>query len=50
MVAFEVLMAMSMKTAVFWAVETCSLVEVYQSFRGPCCLHHRPYDEGTQDL
>jgi hypothetical protein len=26
--------------AVFWVVATCSLVEVYQRFRGPCCLHH----------
>jgi hypothetical protein len=26
--------------AVFWVVASCSLVEVYQSFRGPCCLHH----------
>jgi hypothetical protein len=28
-----------MKMAVFWVVEPCSLVEVYQRFRGPCCLH-----------
>jgi hypothetical protein len=27
--------------AVFWAVAPCSLVEVYQRFRGPCCLHHQ---------
>jgi hypothetical protein len=25
--------------AVFWIVAPCSLVEVYQHFRGPCCLH-----------
>jgi hypothetical protein len=25
--------------AVFWVVAPCSLVEVYQRFRGPCCLH-----------
>jgi hypothetical protein len=31
----------SMKMAVFWAVAPCSLVEVYQRFRGPCCLHHQ---------
>jgi hypothetical protein len=32
-----------MKTAVFWVVAPCSLVEVYQHFRGPCCLHnHHP--------
>jgi hypothetical protein len=27
--------------AVFWVVALCSLVEVYQRFRGPCCLHHQ---------
>jgi hypothetical protein len=26
--------------AVFWVVAPCSLVEVYQRFRGSCCLHH----------
>jgi hypothetical protein len=26
-----------MKMAVFWVVAPCSLVEVYQRFRGPCC-------------
>jgi hypothetical protein len=30
-----------MKMAVFWVVAPCSLVEVYQRFRGPCCLHHQ---------
>jgi hypothetical protein len=25
----------------FWVVAPCSLVEVYQRFRGPCCLHHQ---------
>jgi hypothetical protein len=30
-----------MKIAVFWVVALCSLVEVYQRFRGPCCLHHQ---------
>jgi hypothetical protein len=30
-----------MKTVVFWVVAPCSLVEVYQHFRGPCCLHHQ---------
>jgi hypothetical protein len=30
----EVLMAASMKMAVFWVVALCSLVEVYQCFRG----------------
>jgi hypothetical protein len=27
------------KMAVFWDVAPCSLVEVYQRFRGACCLH-----------
>jgi hypothetical protein len=27
--------------AVFWVVAPCSLIEVYQHFRGPCCLHHQ---------
>jgi hypothetical protein len=26
--------------AVFWVEAPFSLVEVYQRFRGPCCLHH----------
>jgi hypothetical protein len=26
---------------VFWVVVPCCLVEVYQRFRGPCCLHHQ---------
>jgi hypothetical protein len=30
-----------MKMAVFWVVVPCSLVEVYQHFRGACCLHHQ---------
>jgi hypothetical protein len=38
---FEVLMAVNTKMAVFWVVAPCSLVEVYQRFRGPCCLHHQ---------
>jgi hypothetical protein len=40
-VGFEVLTAVSMNIAVFWVVAPCSLVEVYQHFRGPCCLHHQ---------
>jgi hypothetical protein len=38
--------------AVFWVVAPCSLVEVYQRFRGSCCLHHqgRPDDGGSKDL
>jgi hypothetical protein len=29
---------------VFWVVAPCSLVEAYQRFRGPCCLHHQGDD------
>jgi hypothetical protein len=36
---FEVLTAVSTKMSVSWVVAPCSLVEVYQRFRGPCCLH-----------
>jgi hypothetical protein len=42
-----------MEMAVFWVVIPCSLVEVYQRFRGPHCLHHqgdgshRPDDVGA---
>jgi hypothetical protein len=39
-VGFEVLTAVSTKIAVLWVVAPCSLVDVYQRFRGPCCLHH----------
>jgi hypothetical protein len=41
LVGFEVLMVVSTKMAVFWIVAPCSLVEVYQHFRGPCCLHRQ---------
>jgi hypothetical protein len=34
-VGYEVFTAVSTKMAVFWAVAPCSLVEVYQRFRGP---------------
>jgi hypothetical protein len=34
----------SLKMSVFWAVALCSLVEVYQCFRGACCLHHQVFD------
>jgi hypothetical protein len=30
-----------MKMDVFWVVAPCSLVEFYQRFTGPCCLHHQ---------
>jgi hypothetical protein len=29
------------KMVVFWVVAPYSLVEVYQHYRGPCCLHHQ---------
>jgi hypothetical protein len=29
-----------MEVAVLWIVAPFNLVEVYQRFRGPCCLHH----------
>jgi hypothetical protein len=37
-VGFEVLMAVSMKMAVFWVVAPCSLVEVYPWVVVPCSL------------
>jgi hypothetical protein len=40
-VGFEVLMAASMKMAIFWVAGPCSLVEVYLRFRGTSCLHHQ---------
>jgi hypothetical protein len=51
-VGFELLTAVRTKMAVFWIVAPCSLAEVYQRFRGPCCLHHqgRPDDGGSKDL
>jgi hypothetical protein len=35
------------KMAVFWVVAPCSLVEVYQRFRGSC---DRPDDGGSKNL
>jgi hypothetical protein len=40
-------MAVSTKMAVFWVVALCSLVEVYQCFRGPC---YHPDDGSSKDL
>jgi hypothetical protein len=37
------------KEAVFWVAAPCSLVEVYQRFGGPCCLHHQD-DVGSKLL
>jgi hypothetical protein len=44
-VGFEVLTAVSTKMVVFWVATPCSLVEVYQRFRGPYCLHHQLPDD-----
>jgi hypothetical protein len=41
LVGFEVLTVVSTKMAVFWVAAPCSLVEVYQHFRGLCCLHNQ---------
>jgi hypothetical protein len=43
-VGFEVLTAVRKKMAVFWVLAPCSLVEVYQRFRGPYCLRHQGDD------
>jgi uncharacterized protein (UPF0254 family) len=40
-VGFEVLTEVSTEMAVFWVVAPSTLVEVYQCFRGPSCLHHQ---------
>jgi hypothetical protein len=40
-VRFQVLIAASVKMAVFWVVAPCSLVEVYRRFRGACCPHYQ---------
>jgi hypothetical protein len=39
--SFQVHIAVSMNMVVVWDVEPCSLVEVYQHFRGVCCSHHQ---------
>jgi hypothetical protein len=36
--------------AVFWDAAPRSLVEIYQHFRGPCCLHHQDDDGDRKDL
>jgi hypothetical protein len=40
------------KMAVFLVAALCCLVEVYQCFKGPCCLHHQgnPDDGGNKVL
>jgi hypothetical protein len=38
------------EVAVFWNITQCSLVEIYQHFRGTCWLHLflHPEDEGSR--
>jgi hypothetical protein len=46
-------MGAGMKTAVFWVVESCNLVEVYWRFRGTCCVRYQgdcPDDGGSKYL
>jgi hypothetical protein len=45
-VGFEVFTAVSTKMAVFWVVAPCSLVEVYQRFRGPALQPRRQPSSG----
>jgi hypothetical protein len=40
------IMLCSKMMAVFWVVAPCSLVGVYQLFRGPYCLHRQVDDDG----
>jgi hypothetical protein len=40
-VRLQVLTAASMKMPIFWDTETCSLVEIYRSFRSVYCLHYQ---------
>jgi hypothetical protein len=42
-------MAVNIQFDVFWAMTPCSFVVGYQSFGGPCCLHH-PEDGGSMVL
>jgi hypothetical protein len=51
-IGIQILMAASTKMAVLWVAAPCSLVEVYQLFRGAFCLRHqggdRPDDGGSK--
>jgi hypothetical protein len=51
-VGFEVLTAAGMKTAIFWVVAPCSLVDVEfeRSLLPPSSETHRPDDGGSKDL
>lgn len=33
--------------SVFSVVAPCSLSEIYQCFKDPCCLHHQGYQPST---
>jgi hypothetical protein len=50
LVRFQVLTAASMNMTVFWDVTPCSLVEIYQRFRGAYCPHHRLDGGGSKHL
>jgi hypothetical protein len=47
LVWLDVLMAVTMKMAVFWVVTSCRLVWVYQCFRVLYCLHHQGDDSSS---
>jgi hypothetical protein len=47
---FKEIMAIISKMAVFRVVALCSLVEVYQRFKGFYYLHHQGDDEGSKDF
>jgi hypothetical protein len=32
-----------LKITAFWDIAPCSLIEVYQHFRGAYCLHHQGF-------
>lgn len=38
-VGFEFFTELCMQTVVFWVVAQCSILAVYQRFRGRYCLH-----------
>jgi hypothetical protein len=38
-VGFHVLTAVTIKSAIFWAVTPCSPLEIHRHFRGTCLLH-----------
>jgi hypothetical protein len=46
-VRFHVLKALSVKTAAFWDIALCTLLEVERLFRGAYFLHHCTDDGGN---